>query len=204
MTISGKSETSGGHAGSGFGDSIAFIGDVNGDGFGDVGIANPKRTGPDVYDNTGSVYIFGGAADLPREFYESDLKYKLVKIIGDSAGDRFGTSMAVINDVNGGGKPDILVGAPWATGGGSDTTPVAGKIYLFYTENLLSNPGEDLDTSGAAKVYTIDTPLGEFSKVLSACANGTFLAAAPCLSGDSGMAYIYDIDSDDCTEIGNN
>ena len=204
VTIDGKSETGGGHSGSGFGEYIAFMGDVNDDGFGDVAIANPKRIRPEVYDNIGSVYIFGGAADLPREFYESDLKYKLGKIIGDSAGDRFGSSIAVINDVNGGGKPDILVGAPWATGGGSNTTPVAGKIYLFYTENLLNNPAVDLDTSSAAKVYTVDTPLGEFSKVLSARADGTFFAGAPCLSGDSGMAYIYDIDSDDCTEIGNN
>jgi hypothetical protein len=102
VTISGKSATSGGHAGSGFGDYIAFIGDVNDDGFGDVVIANPKRIGPDVYDNIGTVYIFGGAADLPTEFYENDLNYKLGKINGDSPGDRFGSSIAVVNDVDGG------------------------------------------------------------------------------------------------------
>ena len=58
VTIYGKSETGGRHSGSGFGDYIAFIGDVNDDGFGDMVIANPKRIGPDVYDNIGSVYIF--------------------------------------------------------------------------------------------------------------------------------------------------
>ena len=204
VTIYGKSETSGGHSGSGFGDYIAFMGDVNSDGFGDVAIANPNRTGPDVYDNIGSVYIFGGAADLPGEYYENDLNYKLGKINGDAAGDLFGSTIAVVNDVNGGGKPDILIGAPWATGGKSNTTAVAGKIYLFYTENLLSDPGANLDTSIAAKVFTVDTPLGEFSKALHASADGKFFAGAPCLSGDSGMAYIYDIDNDDCTEIGNN
>ena len=205
VTISGKSAAGGGHSGSGFGDYVTFIGDVNDDGFGDVVIANPKRTGPDVYDNIGSVYIFGGAADLPTEFYESDPSYKLAKINGDSTGDRFGSSIAVVDDVNGGGKPDILIGAPWATGGKSNTTPVAGKIYLFYTENLLGNPGEDLDTSIAAKVYkAADTPMSEYSKTLKASADGKFFAGAPCLSGNSGMAYIFDIDSDDCTEIGNN
>jgi hypothetical protein len=204
VTISGKSASGGGHSGSGFGDYITFIGDLNDDGFGDVVIANPKRTGPSVYDNIGSVYIFGGAADLPMEFYESDLRYKLGKINGDSAGDRFGSSIAVVNDINGGGKPDMLVGAPWATGGKSNMTPVAGKIYLFYTENLLSNPGEDLDTSIAAKVYTGDTSMGEYSKALSANADGKFFAGAPCISDNSGMAYIFDIYTDGCTEIGNN
>lgn len=96
------------------------------------------------------------------------------------------------------------IGAPWATDGASNTTPVAGKIYLFYTENLLGNPGEDLDTSIADKVYTVDTSNSEFSKALSACAAGAFFAGAPCLADNSGMAYIYDIDNDDdCTEIGN-
>ena len=204
VTIYGKSERGGRHSGSGFGDYIAFIGDVNDDGFGDLVVANPKRIGPDVYDNIGSVYIFGGAADLPEEFYESDLNYKLGKINGDSAGDRFGSSIAVIDDVNGGGKPDILVGAPWATGGTSNTIPVVGKTYLFYTENLLNNPGDDLDTSIAAKVYTADTPVSEFSKALGACAGGIFFAGAPSIADNSGMAYIYEVDSDDCTEIGNN
>jgi len=204
VIISGKSATGGGHSGSGFGDYIAFIGDVNDDGFGDVVIANPNRTGPNVYDNIGSVYIFKGATDLPGEYYENDPNYKLSKINGDAAGDRFGSTIAVIDDVNAGGKPDILIGAPWATGGASNTTPVAGKIYLFYTESLLNNPGEDLGTSVAAKVYTGDTSNSEFSKALGACAAGTFFAGAPCLADYSGMAYIYDIDDDDdCTEIGN-
>ena len=44
VTIDGKSETGGGHSGSGFGEYIAFMGDVNDDGFGDLVIANPKRT----------------------------------------------------------------------------------------------------------------------------------------------------------------
>lgn len=203
VTINGKSEAEDRHSGSGFGDSIAFLGDVNNDGFGDLAIANPKRIGPDVYDNIGSIYIFAGAEDLPEEFYENDLNYKLGKVNGDSAGDQFGASLAVVNDVNGGGLSDLLVGAPWATGGASNTTPVAGKLYLFYMENLLIDPGQDLTTSIAAKTYTVDTPISEFGKALGVCSDGRFFAGAPCLADNSGMAYLYTTGGDGCTEIGN-
>ena len=98
----------------------------------------------------------------------------------------------------------VLTDRPWATGGESNTTPVAGKIYLFYTENLLGSPSEDLDTSIAAKVYTVDIPVSDYSKALAAGADGKFFAGAPCLTGNSGMAYLIDIYSDKCTEIGNN
>ena len=68
----------------------------------------------------------------------------------------------------------------------------------------MNNPGEDLDTSIAAKVYAGDTPVSDYSKALGAGANGKFFAGAPCLAGNGGMAYLFDIYSDDCTEIGNN
>jgi hypothetical protein len=68
----------------------------------------------------------------------------------------------------------------------------------------LGNPGEDLDTSIAAKVYTVDSPISEYSKALGVSADGKFFAGAPCLYGNNGMAYVFDIHSDECTEIGNN
>ncbi|MDJ0781226.1 MAG: integrin alpha [Desulfosarcinaceae bacterium] len=203
VTIYGTSETGGRHSGSGFGDSIAFIGDVNNDGVGDVAIANPNRTWPDVYDNIGSVYLFAGSADLPPSFYESDPNHRLAKITGDAAGDRFGSALAVIKDVNDGGLPDLLVSAPWASGGPSDSMPVAGKVYLFHTEAVMAGSADNLDVADAAGVYTMETPFGEFGKVLGACSDGNFFTSAPQSNQNSGMAYAYDLRAGSSTEIGN-
>ena len=90
------------------------------------------------------------------------------------------------------------------TSSSSSAAKVAGKVYRFHTESLLSLAEGDLDTSAAAKVYTVDAPLSEFGKTLDTCANGSFFSGAPCTADNDGMVYVYAADGADCTEIGNN
>jgi len=89
-------------AGAEFGSAVAGGGDVNGDGYSDVFVASRR------YDYTladqGAVWFYPGSAsglvDSPRG------------IIGDQANALWGTSVAIIGDVNGDGYADAVVGAP--------------------------------------------------------------------------------------------
>lgn len=199
--IIGKSQGGGPHSGYGFGDALAFMGDVNNDGFGDLAISNWRSSGPDSSDYKGSVYIFKGADDLPHEFYESDLPRRLAKIVGGAEADTFGASLTVTGDINKGGVVDLLVGAPWATGGMNGDVKVSGKVYLFYTEELLAGPLDELDTTWAARTYSADTASGEFSKTLIANTNGYFLAGAPFADKNKGKAFLFEAATGDSMQL---
>ena len=101
-----------------FGHSVSGAGDVNGDGKADfiVGahLDDPAGGGTDA----GSAYVFSGS--------DGSLLYQ---VTGDTAGDIFGAHVSGAGDVNGDGKADFIVGAPFddPAGGGND----AGSAYVF-------------------------------------------------------------------------
>ncbi|HVM15090.1 MAG TPA: integrin alpha [Egibacteraceae bacterium] len=90
----------------GFGASVAGLGDVDGDGAGDVVVGAP---------GSGHVYVVSGATGA------------ILHDIADPAGggSNFGFSVAGIGDVDGDGVSDLAVGAPSASG------PAAGRVLLF-------------------------------------------------------------------------
>ena len=108
-----------------FGDNFADIGDVNGDGITDLAVGAPDETGPDRTDAAGSVYIlFMNAdgtvkADPPPQRIGNNPNYTGPELMnvndlrGDvlTIGDRFGSSVAGLGDLNLDGVPDIVVGA---------------------------------------------------------------------------------------------
>ena len=83
-----------------FGYSVAAV-DVNGDGFADIVVGAPRLTGPgSPYAGSGSIFVYSGRDGA-----------LLWKKDGESTGDTFGWHVATIKDLNGDGRPDILVGA---------------------------------------------------------------------------------------------
>jgi len=94
-------------AGDDFGVSVSGAGDVNGDGFDDliVGARYDDNNGTD----SGSARVFSGV--------DGSVLYTLN---GDSAGDRFGRSVADAGDVNNDGFCDLIVGATLSDTHGSD------------------------------------------------------------------------------------
>jgi FG-GAP repeat protein len=97
-----------------FGTSVAGLGDVDGDGRGDlaVGAHSKDANGAD----SGAVYVYSGATGA-----------QLFRILGGVAGDQFGFAVAAAGDVNGDGTPDLLVGARGEDVGG----PNAGAALVL-------------------------------------------------------------------------
>ena len=95
----------------GFGWAAAQVGDVNGDGRGDfvVGINLDATTG----NQAGAVRAYSGATGTALWIH-----------FGAMPGDRLGFSVASVGDVNGDGRSDVALGAPFSDVGGDETGSV--------------------------------------------------------------------------------
>jgi hypothetical protein len=94
----------GNRRGDGFGYSLTALGDVNGDGYPDVVVA---ESGEDAAaPSAGAVKVYFGG---PHMHTRADATFT-----GDVTNDEFGTSLAEAGDVDGDGLADLFVGSPWA------------------------------------------------------------------------------------------
>jgi FG-GAP-like repeat/FG-GAP repeat len=152
---------------SGFGTSVAGIGDEDGDGCGDVVVGAPL-------DGTGSAYVYlGGVAfsgtpiPLPTGGADGGLP----------VGSLFGSAVAGVGDVNGDGYADLIVGAKTAQDGVG--------AALLYLGNKLSAAPTVLTGSG-----------GDFGAAVAGAGdvNGDgyadFLVGQPGGAGN-GTTYLY-------------
>lgn len=103
------------------GSSLAYVGDITGDGLPDLAIGAPQARLAGA--NSGAVFVM--SATTPRSVAAAPLT-----LVGEDASDLAGTSVAAAGDVNGDGFQDLLVGAPL-----SDRAAIGahyGAAYLFY------------------------------------------------------------------------
>lgn len=106
-----------------FGASVTILGDISGDGRDDIAIGAP---GSGSGTESGEVYVvYGIGGFLNRDFSATSLFG--YRVIGASPGDLFGLSVSG-GDLNGDGRPDLVVGAPAA----DDTSSNSGSVYVLY------------------------------------------------------------------------
>ena len=115
---------------------VTNAGDLDGDGRDDLLIGAPRYDTP--ASNAGRVWLFlgsqltGGAVPIANAHRTWS---------GVTAGDAAGWAVAGGRDVDGGGVPDLVIGAP------QQTTTGAARIYLLYGESL--PPSGPLSTAAA-------------------------------------------------------
>lgn len=106
--------------GAAFGWAVAGVPDVNGDGRGDLLVSALYADGTPAVTDSGVAYLFSGATGAHLRTLQSANR---------ETGGRFGWSVAGVNDVNGDGRGDAIVGAPFENPG---ITPIDnGRAYVF-------------------------------------------------------------------------
>ncbi|MEK0448106.1 MAG: hypothetical protein RL088_374 [Verrucomicrobiota bacterium] len=139
-------------AGQQFGVSVSRIGDLDGDGFGDVVLGAP---GDDSYGtDSGAAYVVYGAASFPAVFDVGTVSSGISKIMGDVDFDLLGASVASAGDVNKDGNADLVVGAPGVDSNGVDSGSAyvlfgSGSVPGFFTASGIG-AGTGFEIRGAA------------------------------------------------------
>jgi hypothetical protein len=121
------------------------VGDINGDGIGDIISGTPGGDDPsNSFPNCGEVHIFFGGPYLNKmDIWYQNVTSPNITIVGNNTGDNLGFSLAVGN-LNQDSYDDLIIGAPRGDGFGNSLTN-AGEVVVFYGSNLWQAI-EDLNT----------------------------------------------------------
>ncbi|MBP7149665.1 MAG: FG-GAP repeat protein [Acidobacteria bacterium] len=105
-----------------FGRTVAYAGDVNRDGFGDILVGEPNAAGGGI--SRGRALLYLGGPDSPSATPAQTFN-------GEQDAAQFATALAGAGDLNGDGYSDIVIGAF-----GHDIPALfltdAGKVYVYY------------------------------------------------------------------------
>jgi hypothetical protein len=164
-----------------FGQSVAMVGDFDGDGFADVMAGAPY--GDDGWTNAGETNIYYGEAS-PID------PNKDVRLNGISLNSHSGQAVASAGDVDGDGYDDVLVGAPEANIGGLSAV---GQAYLVFGAS--SFPGTYALASASPRFEGIEQV--EFAGQAVSTAGDVdgdgradILIGAPGASSNAGATYL--------------
>lgn len=122
-----------------FGSAVDAGFDVDGDGVGDVISGAPGFDVGNPFDNRGRAYVHSGATGN-----------LLFTVTGGNAFDAFGSSVALLGDVDGDGRSEFAVGAPGATGSAGQVTVFRGINGVAFWARTGDVAGDRFGASVAA------------------------------------------------------
>ncbi|MDK9704379.1 MAG: FG-GAP-like repeat-containing protein, partial [Sulfuritalea sp.] len=182
------------------GNSVAGIGDINGDGLADLLVGAPGKNGSG---SAGRSYVVFGKAD-GAAISLSGLGSGGFAIHGECANDNAGFSVAAAGDVNGDGLADMIVGARLNDQVGN----YAGRSYVVFGQTAMGAVNLSAVATGSGG-FTITgqttTDQSGFSVAGAGDVNGDGLAdlivGSPGNNGSTGRSYVVFGRSDNPTNI---
>ena len=153
--------------------SVTGGGDFNGDGVGDFAVGAPGTT-VDGEEKSGTVWLLHGHSSSQTWNAALDLSAVGSSVSGmvllGMAESEFGTSVALLGDVNGGGCADLVVGAPKAEEGAED-----GAVILIYgaTGCVTASPTAAVTPSSTSTASPTRTPSSTSTGTASSSAGTT-------------------------------
>ncbi len=162
--------------GSGFASVLGDVGDMDGDGYGDLLVS-----APDADYSAGGVWLFSGA-EL-AEGGEIGLDDAMAVVEGETRESGLGTALTSAGDLNMDGELDLLIGAAWTTLEDRDN---AGSVTLWYgpiSGNLSSDAADAL-------ILGDGTQSGQFGYAAAVTADGTVAIGAPMMEFEDDAVII--------------
>ncbi|MFZ5444845.1 MAG: integrin alpha [Myxococcota bacterium] len=166
-----------------FGRSLLVLGDWSGDGIGELVIGAPTAAAGTTRD-VGAFFVVKGAAasravDLGALPAPADL---LGVVKGSAAFDRLGAQLARAGDLDGDGRPELLVSAPMAD---VTTNDLAGRLFLFKSASALELT--------AATGFSGAQRSGWFGAALATTPDGKVFVGAPRSEAETGAVTLIDL-----------